>query len=207
MRQAHMAAYEQALERQREDAVRFAKKRLRQIPARIHRYMPGQYVRVWQKPVNKLDVNATRALLRVRKVENQGTLVLEDGSGQPYRVHSDYCTPSRLEELETLDGEDASTRCDRCGQSTLASPLILCYTCPQAYHPECIGLEEVPFGSWQCPRCSGQGSGPRGLDTGPPAPRLFSALWFHADRSPGHIGKRLRDAHAEQMPGRAARRR
>ena len=180
MRQAHTTAYERALVRQHEDAVRFAKKRLRQIPVRIHRYMPGQYVRVWQKPVNKLDVNATRALLRVRAVEGKGTLLLEDGSGQPYRVHSDYCTPSRLEELDTTEGEDAGTRCERCGRSTLASPLVLCDTCPKAYHPECLTppLAGVPAGAWQCPRCRGQRGDQHDKDRGLAAPRSYSALWF-----------------------------
>lgn len=31
--------------------------------------------------------------------------------------------------------------------------LLLCDTCPKTYHKDCINLEEVPDGHWECPKC------------------------------------------------------
>ena len=143
------------IRRQEEDRVRFAHKRMRKVPVRISRFTPGQYVRVWQKPVNKLDVNTTRALLRVRTVEDKGTLILEDGEGKPYRAHIEFCTPTSMDDLQTPAGEAARTACHVCNRTTLASPILLCDNCPRGYHMECLQppLQQVPVGNWYCPRC------------------------------------------------------
>ena len=36
------------------------------------------------------------------------------------------------------------------------SPLALCDTCPRSFHLLCMGLdwEDLPEGSWSCPRCA-----------------------------------------------------
>lgn len=34
--------------------------------------------------------------------------------------------------------------------------LILCDTCPLAFHPECVALRKVPRGAWSCPECTGE---------------------------------------------------
>lgn len=35
------------------------------------------------------------------------------------------------------------------------SPLLLCDTCPRAYHLACLGLEwrDLPSDDWCCPKC------------------------------------------------------
>ncbi len=37
------------------------------------------------------------------------------------------------------------------------SPLLLCDTCPRAFHQACLGLSagDLPLGDWSCPKCVG----------------------------------------------------
>ncbi|CAM6090025.1 unnamed protein product [Calypogeia fissa] len=43
--------------------------------------------------------------------------------------------------------------CTECGDG---GELVLCDSCPGAYHPECAGLVSIPAGNWFCPRCRRQ---------------------------------------------------
>ena len=46
--------------------------------------------------------------------------------------------------------------CEVCGQG---GEIILCDTCPRAYHLVCLEpeLEEAPEGKWSCPKCEKNG--------------------------------------------------
>ncbi|XP_043469159.1 chromodomain-helicase-DNA-binding protein Mi-2 homolog isoform X2 [Leptopilina heterotoma] len=56
------------------------------------------------------------------------------------------------------DGEtDHQDYCEVCQQG---GEIILCDTCPRAYHLVCLEpeLEETPEGKWSCPHCEGEGA-------------------------------------------------
>jgi hypothetical protein len=40
--------------------------------------------------------------------------------------------------------------CNKCGG---VGELLLCETCPKAFHVECVGLTAVPEGDWFCDDC------------------------------------------------------
>lgn len=52
---------------------------------------------------------------------------------------------------------DHQDYCDVCQQG---GEIILCDTCPRAYHLVCLEpeLEEAPEGKWSCPHCEGEGA-------------------------------------------------
>lgn len=51
---------------------------------------------------------------------------------------------------------DHQDYCEVCQQG---GEIILCDTCPRAYHLVCLDpeLEEAPEGKWSCPHCEGEG--------------------------------------------------
>lgn len=70
-----------------------------------------------------------------RKKKIKTTSKFPDG-GDGYEEHQDYCEV-----------------CQQGGE------IILCDTCPRAYHLVCLEpeLEETPEGKWSCPHCEGEG--------------------------------------------------
>merc|ERR1719412_2962133 len=62
--------------------------------------------------------------------------------------------------------------------------LILCITCPRAYHTTCLSpaLSKVPRGKWQCPGCNQKGPKKgKSRKKGPPTHLLHNA---DSDESP-----------------------
>ncbi|XP_021937675.1 chromodomain-helicase-DNA-binding protein Mi-2 homolog isoform X5 [Zootermopsis nevadensis] len=59
------------------------------------------------------------------------------------------------------DGEDGyeTDHQDYCEVCQQGGEIILCDTCPRAYHLVCLDpeLEETPEGKWSCPHCEGEG--------------------------------------------------
>lgn len=62
---------------------------------------------------------------------------------------------SNIEMLRILQ-TDHQDYCEVCQQG---GEIILCDTCPRAYHLVCLDpeLEETPEGKWSCPHCEGEG--------------------------------------------------
>lgn len=62
---------------------------------------------------------------------------------------------SNIEMLLPLQ-TDHQDYCEVCQQG---GEIILCDTCPRAYHLVCLDpeLEETPEGKWSCPHCEGEG--------------------------------------------------
>lgn len=62
---------------------------------------------------------------------------------------------SNIEMLLILQ-TDHQDYCEVCQQG---GEIILCDTCPRAYHLVCLDpeLEETPEGKWSCPHCEGEG--------------------------------------------------
>ncbi|XP_011300303.1 chromodomain-helicase-DNA-binding protein Mi-2 homolog [Fopius arisanus] len=63
-------------------------------------------------------------------------------------------TTSKFPDGEQTDHQDYCEVCQQGGE------IILCDTCPRAYHLVCLEpeLEETPEGKWSCPHCEGEGA-------------------------------------------------
>jgi hypothetical protein len=156
LRDAMPLAYERAVSAQQRQSVRFQRVRRRDVPPRLHRFQVGDYVYVAQKPINSLDVTATRTILRVRAVKPNGGLELEGADGTVVRTRMELCAPCHIPHLVTdAVGVPADLACAICGSPSMADPMLLCDRCDNGYHMHCLAppLEQVPVGQWCCPQC------------------------------------------------------
>ncbi|KAK0098849.1 hypothetical protein PV326_001415 [Microctonus aethiopoides] len=66
-------------------------------------------------------------------------------------------TTSKFPDGEARVQTDHQDYCEVCQQG---GEIILCDTCPRAYHLVCLEpeLEETPEGKWSCPHCEGEGA-------------------------------------------------
>lgn len=55
--------------------------------------------------------------------------------------------------LEIPD-EDIDGTCQECGEDDNEDVLIFCDGCNKLWHTYCVGLDEVPYNSWFCEKCS-----------------------------------------------------
>uniref|UniRef100_A0A8C7V8R7 Chromodomain helicase DNA binding protein 4a n=1 Tax=Oncorhynchus mykiss TaxID=8022 RepID=A0A8C7V8R7_ONCMY len=101
---------------------------------------PAEKKKVATKKVAPLKIklggfNSKRKRSSVSNCENRNTYLEEDGDG--YETdHQDYCEV-----------------CQQGGE------IILCDTCPRAYHMVCLDpdMENAPEGTWSCPHCEKEG--------------------------------------------------
>jgi len=54
---------------------------------------------------------------------------------------------------ENLNENQWDEICKECGDY---GEVICCDTCSNVYHLDCIGLKEIPEGSWVCYECQGK---------------------------------------------------
>ncbi|XP_046390688.1 chromodomain-helicase-DNA-binding protein Mi-2 homolog isoform X3 [Ischnura elegans] len=68
-------------------------------------------------------------------------------------------TTSKFPGGEGEDGYEQTDHQDYCEVCQQGGEIILCDTCPRAYHLVCLEpeLEETPEGKWSCPHCEGEG--------------------------------------------------
>jgi len=64
-----------------------------------------------------------------------------------FKVSENY---SRLKKIKSHGTDKWSDDCGICGDG---GDLICCDECPAAYHLQCLQLEQIPEGHWQCPVC------------------------------------------------------
>uniref|UniRef100_A0A096M4P9 Chromodomain helicase DNA binding protein 4 n=1 Tax=Poecilia formosa TaxID=48698 RepID=A0A096M4P9_POEFO len=88
-----------------------------------------------------------------------GSFSVSDGSNRssrPLELQFKIC--SKLVETEDGDGyeTDHQDYCEVCQQG---GEIILCDTCPRAYHMVCLDpdMEKAPEGKWSCPHCEKEG--------------------------------------------------
>ncbi|KAH7432122.1 hypothetical protein KP509_07G009300 [Ceratopteris richardii] len=54
------------------------------------------------------------------------------------------------QDVKQLWEDDSDDFCEICGEG---GQLMLCDSCPSAFHPSCLNFEAVPDGDWHCSRC------------------------------------------------------
>jgi len=58
--------------------------------------------------------------------------------------------------LEIPDDEDEEQPCQACGEDDNEDVLMYCDGCQKLWHTYCVGLQEVPYGTWFCDNCRAQ---------------------------------------------------
>ena len=131
-------------------------------PQSRQKLAPGDFVFVHQQVKNKVDMPASKLILKVIAIRRGGVVVLEDAVGD--QTHRHITKISRCHaEVKVPDGldEDQTKTCSVClsGNSD-SSPLLLCDKCPRAYHLACLpathALASLPpeEETWECPQCA-----------------------------------------------------
>ena len=162
MRSAMPRAFERALAAQARDVIRFRKVRRGDVRPRTHRFEEGHFVYYTQRPINTLDMRATRTILRVQRTYPSGWLTLEGADGNTIDVHADQCAPCSLSNLVPAKSRavDAATdqpvQCAECGRDSRSDALLLCDKCGKAVHVGCLPSLPTrydPESEWLCAAC------------------------------------------------------
>ncbi|XP_039150322.1 chromodomain-helicase-DNA-binding protein Mi-2 homolog isoform X1 [Drosophila simulans] len=102
------------------------------------------------------------------KADNSAPATQDDGSGAPVvrkkaktKIGNKFKKKNKLKKTKNFpEGEDGEHEhqdyCEVCQQG---GEIILCDTCPRAYHLVCLEpeLDEPPEGKWSCPHCEADG--------------------------------------------------
>uniref|UniRef100_A0A8C2WZK4 Chromodomain helicase DNA binding protein 4 n=1 Tax=Cyclopterus lumpus TaxID=8103 RepID=A0A8C2WZK4_CYCLU len=89
-----------------------------------------------------------------------GSFSVSDGSNRSNRPKKKPKSAKKKKKVETEDGDgyetDHQDYCEVCQQG---GEIILCDTCPRAYHMVCLDpdMEKAPEGKWSCPHCEKEG--------------------------------------------------
>ncbi|XP_058503493.1 chromodomain-helicase-DNA-binding protein 4 isoform X5 [Solea solea] len=91
---------------------------------------------------------------------DDGSFSVSDGSNRSSRPKKKPKGVKKKKKVETEDGDgyetDHQDYCEVCQQG---GEIILCDTCPRAYHMVCLDpdMEKAPEGKWSCPHCEKEG--------------------------------------------------
>uniref|UniRef100_A0A669BBN5 Chromodomain helicase DNA binding protein 4 n=1 Tax=Oreochromis niloticus TaxID=8128 RepID=A0A669BBN5_ORENI len=91
---------------------------------------------------------------------DDGSFSVSDGSSRSSRPKKKPKSAKKKKKVETEDGDgyetDHQDYCEVCQQG---GEIILCDTCPRAYHMVCLDpdMEKAPEGKWSCPHCVSTG--------------------------------------------------
>uniref|UniRef100_A0A7N6FI61 DNA helicase n=1 Tax=Anabas testudineus TaxID=64144 RepID=A0A7N6FI61_ANATE len=91
---------------------------------------------------------------------DDGSFSVSDGSSRSSRPKKKPKSAKKKKKVETEDGDgyetDHQDYCEVCQQG---GEIILCDTCPRAYHMVCLDpdMEKAPEGKWSCPHCEKEG--------------------------------------------------
>ncbi|XP_026833951.1 chromodomain-helicase-DNA-binding protein Mi-2 homolog isoform X1 [Drosophila erecta] len=124
-----------------------------------------EFERMLQKSDDSADEKETPAST---KADNSAPAAQDDGSGAPVvrkkaktKIGNKFKKKNKLKKTKNFpEGEDGEHEhqdyCEVCQQG---GEIILCDTCPRAYHLVCLEpeLDEPPEGKWSCPHCEADG--------------------------------------------------
>ncbi|XP_054638137.1 chromodomain-helicase-DNA-binding protein 4 isoform X2 [Dunckerocampus dactyliophorus] len=91
---------------------------------------------------------------------DETTFSVSEGSNRTSRSKKKSKSAKKKKKVETEDGDgyetDHQDYCEVCQQG---GEIILCDTCPRAYHMVCLDpdMEKAPEGKWSCPHCEKEG--------------------------------------------------
>ncbi|XP_077430769.1 chromodomain-helicase-DNA-binding protein 4 isoform X3 [Vanacampus margaritifer] len=91
---------------------------------------------------------------------DESNFSVSEGSNRSSRSKKKSKSAKKKKKVETEDGDgyetDHQDYCEVCQQG---GEIILCDTCPRAYHMVCLDpdMEKAPEGKWSCPHCEKEG--------------------------------------------------
>ncbi|XP_057689783.1 chromodomain-helicase-DNA-binding protein 4 isoform X2 [Corythoichthys intestinalis] len=91
---------------------------------------------------------------------DESNFSVSEGSNRSSRNKKKSKSAKKKKKVETEDGDgyetDHQDYCEVCQQG---GEIILCDTCPRAYHMVCLDpdMEKAPEGKWSCPHCEKEG--------------------------------------------------
>jgi hypothetical protein len=165
VKQAGVLAGEALKIAQHRDTLRYARVRGGAYVRRLQKFQVGDYV-YKRRPGTKalgpknLTNTACDPILRVLAVRTGGVIRLVGKDG---KVMDAQCTQLSHCHLLGLDGSqnytlqypDKHLPCVKCNFPDRMKEMILCDTCPAAWHMDCLDppLLSIPQGAWHCPAC------------------------------------------------------
>ncbi|KAJ7525498.1 hypothetical protein O6H91_17G053800 [Diphasiastrum complanatum] len=105
--------------------------------SRLHRPSANMFLRDGRSLTECLDeVRETQSRLLKRRKKGQAL------------IHNEEAACDIMRKINDASADDSV--CRVCGDG---GDLICCENCPSIFHPECLGIKEVPSESWFCPSC------------------------------------------------------
>lgn len=109
-------------------------------------HLTANYENMWQSMICQVKKCYVFLVVQLEKVRHHGDLESKD------------CGPLLIDKIlgavifSILFQTEHQDYCEVCQQG---GEIILCDTCPRAYHLVCLEpeLEEAPEGKWSCPHC------------------------------------------------------
>jgi transposase InsO family protein len=143
---------------QHRDVMRYRRKRAGLGIPGLQRVAPGDFVWVQQETQDTLDTAASRRILRVLSVGDDGVVVVQGADGSTMSVRAERVAPCGLTHVTVPDGYvDPDLACVVCGdkESLRGNPILVCGGCERGWHKLCIQppLRRLPRGDWFCTTC------------------------------------------------------
>ena len=129
---------------------------------RLHRYAPGDYVyHTKGQATHSLDTSHYDYILRVKSLLPSGNLLLTGRCGRTLSASPLHCAPCHLPNIDpTMDAHlprpSKHHACQICLSPARDEEMILCDSCNDGYHYDCVGLPVCPGEEdppWFCPIC------------------------------------------------------
>ena len=138
-------------EKHRHNHIFFSQKQDHELVLGVQEYsMDWEQIKQNAASLAKLDedVLKRRWELLAGDLEDDERIVLKEGpNGEMVIRVSTVSVEFPEHESIASDNEDV------CNECQLGGTLICCDTCPRAFHLDCLGLDAVPEGDWNCPDC------------------------------------------------------
>lgn len=154
---------------QHRDTLRYAKLRDGAYLPSVTKFQAGQYVYVKtaEERAKGLQLNVRPIILRVKRVNDDGSLLLEGSNGNTTTRNAMNCSPCHLPNVDaeqdlsqlTVDGD---LPCSICGSPDDEAVMLVCEGCALGWHIYCLNppLAAVPDGVWVCHVCQDSGVTP-----------------------------------------------
>jgi hypothetical protein len=122
------------------------------------------YIKTAEERAKGLQISVRPIILRVKHVNDDGSLLLEGSNGNTTTRHATNCSPCHLPDVDpeqdlsqlTVGGD---LPCSVCGSPDDEANMLVCEGCALGWHMYCLEppLAAVPDGVWVCPICESLG--------------------------------------------------
>ncbi|KAA8564091.1 hypothetical protein EYC84_012077 [Monilinia fructicola] len=135
-----------------------------QLPQLVAQIKPCDHVlhddclREWSQKANSCPICRTSFNLVVVLDRVGGTVQSEYAVEDRKQTAEFDLAEWQLNNPEQFDEEEEVRVCPICEQSDQEDVLLLCFRCDAPYHTHCLGLSDLPGGTWYCMECVEDGA-------------------------------------------------